>query len=125
MRRKESIQKTRRRLRRKRHVRRKVFGSAEQPRLTVFRSSKHISCQLVDDFRGVTLGAVSTQQKQVRDQISGDGGKRDAATVVGKLIGAKAKELGIERCTFDRNGFRFHGRVKAVAEGAREAGLKI
>ena len=118
-----------RRLRRKRHVRRRVFGEAEQPRLTVFRSHRHMSCQLIDDFRGVTLAAASTTQKSVQAELggigAGFGGNAKAASLVGKLISERAKALGIERVRFDRNGYRYHGRVKALAEAAREGGLKL
>ena len=114
-----------RRLRRKRHVRRRVFGEAEQPRLTVFRSNRHMSCQLIDDFRGVTLAAASTTQKSVQAELGGFGGNAKAAALVGKLISERAKALGIERVRFDRNGYLYHGRVKALVEAAREGGLKL
>ncbi len=112
-------------VRRKRHVRQRVFGEAEQPRLTVFRSHRHMSCQLVDDFRGVTLAAASTLQKSLQAELGGFGGNAKAASLVGKLISARAKALGIERVRFDRNGYRYHGRVKALVEAAREGGLKL
>ena len=112
-------------VRRKRHVRQRVFGEAEQPRLTVFRSHRHMSCQLIDDFRGVTLAAASTTQKSVQAELGGFGGNAKAASLVGKLISERAKALGIERVRFDRNGYRYHGRVKALVEAAREGGLKL
>jgi len=100
-------------------VRRKVAGSAERPRLAVFRSNRHIYVQLIDDGSGRTLAAAS--DREVQDPAA----KRDAAKAVGELIAARAKEAGIERAVFDRGGRLFHGRVAAVAEGAREKGLAI
>ena len=113
------------RLRRKMHIRKKVFGSAAKPRLTVCRSNKNISCQLIDDARGITLAATSSLTKDSREALPGKGGNRGAATAVGKSIAEKAKALGIQAIAFDRNGYRFHGRVKALADAAREAGLKF
>ncbi len=117
--------KERAKLRRKKHIRRKVFGSAEKPRLTIFRSLKNIYCQLIDDSRGVTLAACSTMSKDLKEPVGGKGGNRAAATLVGKAIAEKAKEIGILSIAFDRNGYRYHGRVKALADAAREAGLKF
>ena len=114
-----------RRARRKHHVRKTVYGVAERPRLTVFRSHKHISCQLIDDRKGVTLAAASTQGKDVREILKGFSGNVAAARVVGRVIADKGKALGLKEAQFDRNGYRFHGRVKALVEAAREAGLKI
>jgi large subunit ribosomal protein L18 len=114
-----------RRLRRKRHIRRTLSGTAVKPRLSVFRSHQNISCQLIDDSRGVTLAASSSLRKELKGQLGGKGGNRQAATLVGKDIAEKAKGLGISAVAFDRNGYRFHGRVKALAEAAREAGLKF
>jgi large subunit ribosomal protein L18 len=111
--------------RRKFHIRKTVFGSAEKPRLSVTRSHKNISCQLIDDTRGVTLAAMSTLVKDTKEQLAGKGGNRQAAALVGKMIAEKAKALGIKGIAFDRNGYRFHGRVKALADAAREAGLKF
>ena len=120
---KDSEAKKVRRVRRKAYVRRKVFGSAERPRLTVFRSHKNISCQLVNDFTGSTLASASTTQKPV--SIDGFGGNAAAAQIVGKDIAEKAQKLGISTVQFDRNGYKFHGRVKALADAAREGGLKF
>lgn len=106
--------------RRKAGIRKRVFGTAEQPRLTVFRSSKHIYAQLVDDYAGKTLVAASTVQEKLAA-----GGNVDAATVVGTKIAEKAKQAGIEAVSFDRNGFKYHGRVKALADAARKGGLKF
>ena len=114
-----------RRIRRKRHVRRTTFGSAQAPRLTVYRSHKNISCQLIDDFKGVTLASASTLGKDVKGLLEGPGGNAKAAAVVGKLIAERVKALGVSAVQFDRNGYRFHGRIKALVNAAREAGLKI
>jgi large subunit ribosomal protein L18 len=114
-----------RRLRRKRHIRRKVIGTAAKPRLTVFRSHQNIYCQLIDDSRGVTLVSASTQEKDLKTQLGEKGGNRSASALVGKQIAEKAKGLGISAIAFDRNGYRFHGRIKALADAAREAGLKF
>lgn len=107
------------RVRRHRRVRLHLAGSPERPRLAVFRSNKHISVQLIDDLAGKTIAAAST----VADGADGD--KTSAARKVGELIAQRAKEKGIETAVFDRGGFRFHGRVSALAEGARNAGLKF
>ena len=114
-----------RRLRRKRHLRKRIYGTAEVPRLTVTRSHKNICCQLIDDQRGVTLASASTLQKDVGQLASGGEGKCGAAAVVGKVIAERSKALGIARAQFDRNGYRFHGRVKALLEAARGEGLKV
>jgi large subunit ribosomal protein L18 len=117
----KQIDKNEARLRRHRRVRGKISGTAARPRLDVFRSAKHIYAQLIDDEAGVTLAAASTLDKD----FSGYGGNVDAATQVGKNIAKKALEKGISEVVFDRGGFVYHGRVKAVAEGAREGGLKL
>ena len=116
--------KHRRQLRRRRHVRNRIVGTPEKPRLTVFRSSKHIYAQLVDDVHGVTLAAASSAQKGVKAG-SPYGGNKKAAIEVGKKIAAAAKEKGIAKAAFDRGHYRYHGRVKALADGAREGGLKF
>jgi len=103
-------------------VRRKVAGSAERPRLVVFRSSKHIYAQLVDDQRGVTLAGATDTSEGV--QVEGKG-KVARSFAVGRLIAAKAKEKGIAKVVFDRGGYQYHGRVKAVADGARKGGLEF
>lgn len=121
----ETIKKQARRLRRKRSIRQRVFGSSEKPRLTVFRSHKNIYGQVIDDLRGVTLASASTRAKDLRDQVAAFGGNCKAAAAVGKALAEKAKALGIESVQFDRNGYRYHGRVKALVEAARAAGLKI
>jgi large subunit ribosomal protein L18 len=104
--------------------RKKLYGTKLQPRFSVSRSNQNIYAQIIDDSTGRTLVAVSTQQKDVRESV-GYGGNCKAASVVGRIIGLKAKEQGIEQVCFDRRGRRFHGRIKALAEAAREAGLKF
>ncbi|MBI4578580.1 MAG: 50S ribosomal protein L18 [Planctomycetes bacterium] len=115
-------QKLVRRERRKKRVRRRVYGTAEKPRLSVFRSLKHIYAQLIDDDKGQTLVAASTRSAELKE---GGGGNKAAAAKVGRLLGEKAAARGINEVAFDRNGYRFHGRVKALADAAREAGLKV
>ena len=109
------------RLRRHRRVRGKISGTAERPRLDVFRSSKHIYAQIIDDVAGVTLASASTMDKD----FEGFGGNIEAATKVGNAVAKKALEKGITTVVFDRGGFVYHGRVKALAEGAREGGLVL
>jgi large subunit ribosomal protein L18 len=111
-----------RRRRRKTRVRKKVFGLTERPRLTVSRSLKNFSAQIIDDVAGRTLVAASTLEKEMRGELK-SGGNQQAAAVLGKRLGERAKAAGIERVTLDRNGFRYHGRVKAFADAARKAGL--
>ena len=106
------------RTRRQRRIRGKIAGTADRPRLAVFRSNLGISAQLIDDQAGKTVAAASWQ-----GLTKFKGSKTDQATEVGKLIAAKAKAAGIEACVFDRGGYLYHGRVKALAEGAREGGL--
>ena len=108
------------RLKRKISIRKRINGSSEQPRLTVFRSAKHIYAQVIDDASGKTLAAASTQDKQLSSEKMA---KTDLATKVGELVAQRCQENGIKSVVFDRNGFRYHGRVKAIADGAREAGL--
>ena len=111
--------------RKRRHVRvrAKVSGTTQRPRLNVFRSSAHIYAQLIDDTRGHTLAAASDLEAAVKER-AGDGATKVArAKVVGQLAAERAKEAGIDAVVFDRGGFLYHGRVRAVAEGAREAGL--
>ena len=107
------------RLRRKKHIRKIVRGTAERPRLTIFRSSKHIYAQLIDDESGRTLASASTLKSD------GFGGNKDAAKSVGAEIAKRANAAKIETVVFDRNGYLYHGRVAALADGAREAGLKF
>ena len=107
------------RMRRHRRVRSKIAGTAERPRLAVFRSNRGIFAQLVDDSSGRTLAAAGW------NSLSSSGSKTEQASAVGKALGQAAKKAGIERCVFDRGGYLYHGRVKALAEGAREEGLKF
>lgn len=109
-------------LRRRRHVRKKVNGTAERPRLSVFRSNRHIYAQLIDDTAGVTLVAASTQVKALRDQVPHAGNKK-AAEAVGEALAKKALDVGIKAVCFDRGPYRYHGRVKSLADAARKAGL--
>lgn len=113
------------RQRRHRRVRAKISGSANRPRLNVFRSSAHIYAQVIDDVAGRTLAAASDLEQTAKER-AGDGAPKTArAKVVGELIAERAREAGIEAVLFDRGGFLYHGRVKAVADGAREGGLKF
>jgi len=107
-----------------RRVRLKVSGTAERPRLCVFRSSTHLYAQVIDDAAGRTLVAASSVDKETRKQIQG-GGNVAAAKIVGQAVAARARAKGISQVVFDRGGYRYHGRVKALAEAAREAGLKF
>ncbi|MCT7949212.1 50S ribosomal protein L18 [Ancylothrix sp. C2] len=108
--------------RRHQRVRRKVFGTSERPRLAVFRSNEHIYAQVIDDTKHHTLAAASTLEPDLRSSLS-SGGNREASTQVGKLIAERAKAAGIEKVVFDRGGNLYHGRIQALAEAAREAGL--
>lgn len=112
--------------RKRRHVRvrKSVTGTAERPRLSVYRSTNHIYAQLIDDTKGVTLASASTLEKTVKAEIAGKT-KREAAAIVGKLAAERAKAKGIETVVFDRGGYLYTGRVQALADGAREAGLKF
>ena len=110
------------RQRRKERIRFKVSGSAERPRLSVYRSLNHIYAQVIDDVTGKTLAAASTLSPELKD---GKGKKRDLAKEVGKLVAKKCQAVQIGAVVFDRNGFNYHGRIAAVADGAREAGLKF
>ena len=109
------------RLKRHKRVRAKISGTFERPRLNVFRSTNNIYAQLIDDVNGVTLASASTLDKE----ISGNGGNKEAARKVGTLIATRALEKNISEVVFDRGGYIFHGRVKELAEGAREGGLKF
>jgi len=116
-----ALSKLERRVRIKHRIRKIVFGTATQPRLSVFRSNKEIYAQLVDDNLGTTLVSVSSRDKEIESK----GSKIEVAKLVGKSIAEKATKSGIESVSFDRNGFLYHGRVKALADAAREAGLKF
>jgi large subunit ribosomal protein L18 len=110
--------------RRKWSVRNRLFGTTERPRLSVFRSDKHIYAQVIDDYAGKTLVAASSVQKDVRGGLN-NGGNIKAAEAVGKAIAEKAKSAGITMVAFDRGGRKYHGRIKALADSARKAGLKF
>ena len=112
------------RKRRKMHIRKVVRGTADRPRLSVFRSARHIYAQIIDDVEGVTLVAKSTLSPEMKD-YEGNRGNKDAARKVGELVAQAAREAGISRVRFDRNGYLYHGRVKALAEGARSGGLEF
>lgn len=112
------------RQKRKRRIRKKLFGTEQRPRLSVFRSAKHIYAQIVVDATGSTILAASTLSPEIRVEI-GELKKSDAAKKVGEWIGRKAAEKNIRKVLFDRNGFLYHGRIKALAEGARESGLEF
>ena len=114
-----SKQKRRRKIQHR--IRRKVRGTAQRPRLNVFRSNKEIYCQLIDDVNGQTLIAASSRDKGIGEE----GTKIEKAAKVGKLLGERAQAKNIDSVTFDRGGYLYHGRVKSLAEGAREAGLKF
>jgi large subunit ribosomal protein L18 len=113
-----------RQLRRRQHVRRHITGTSERPRLTVFRSSKHIYAQLVDDLSGATLAAASSKSADEKTGIT-YGGNIKAAKVVGQKLAEEAKAKGINKAAFDRGHYRYHGRVKALADAAREGGLQF
>jgi large subunit ribosomal protein L18 len=110
--------------RRKLRIRHKVSGTSERPRLSVFRSLSHIYAQVIDDVAGKTLAHCSTLAKDLKPQVS-DCNKSDAAKLVGKALAAQLKAKGVTKIVFDRNGYLFHGRIKALAEGAREGGLEF
>jgi large subunit ribosomal protein L18 len=109
---------------RKARIRKKVSGTSERPRLTVYKSLKHMYAQLVDDVAGKTIVAAGTTSKAVRESAKDDS-KTDAAKKVGEAVAKAALEKGIKRVVFDRNGFDYHGRIAAVAQAAREAGLEF
>jgi large subunit ribosomal protein L18 len=113
------------RLARHRRVRKNLRGTPEKPRLCVFKSLKNISAQLIDDVSGSTLAAASTLEKDIKTKLTGNGGNREAAGLVGEAIAKKSLEKGIREVAFDRGGFLYHGRVKELADKAREAGLKF
>ena len=116
---------TKTRLKRKKRIRKKIIGTSERPRLTVFKSAKHIYAQVIDDTKGVTLVCATSLESVVKDDPdrASAKGKIPTAKYIGKLVAERALEKGIKRVVFDRNGFLYHGRVKAVSDGAREAGL--
>jgi len=115
-----TLTKPQRRLKRRRRVRAKVVGTAERPRISVFRSNRGIAAQLIDDTRGATLAAVSWTEADLRGLP-----RMEQATHAGRALAARAQEAGIQRAVFDRGGYQYHGRVRAFAEGVREGGLAV
>lgn len=112
------------RLKRHLRVRKKISGTTERPRLSVFRSAKHIYAQLIDDVKGVTIASASTLDKELASEI-GNGGNVESARKVGELVAKRAKAKGYENVVFDRGGYLYHGRIQALADAAREAGLQF
>ncbi|MHA7058582.1 50S ribosomal protein L18 [Aquimarina sp. M1] len=111
-----------RRLKIRKRIRSKVSGTEQRPRLSVYRSNKEIYAQIIDDVTGKTIGAASSRDKDI---ATASGNKEEKASLVGKALAEKAKKAGIDTVSFDRGGYLYHGRVKSLAEGAREAGLKF
>ncbi|HHZ02979.1 MAG TPA: 50S ribosomal protein L18 [Tissierellia bacterium] len=120
----KKIDRNAKRLKRHQRMRNKIAGTPERPRLNVFKSSKHIYAQVIDDATGTTLVSASTLDKELRDKVA-ELTKSEAAKLVGKAVGERAKEKGINAVVFDRGGYIYHGRVKLLAEGARESGLEF
>jgi large subunit ribosomal protein L18 len=118
-----ALSKQDRRLKIKRRIRKKIFGTPDKPRLSVYRSNKHISVQIIDDVNGKTLLSVTSESKGITENSGIT--KKERAELVGKLIAEKAVEAGINNIAFDRNGYLYHGRVKSLAEAARSGGLKF
>ena len=113
------------RLRRKKRVRKKVRGTPERPRLSVFKSARHTYAQIIDDIEGKTLAEASSLSKEIRPLVQGKAGNTQGAKIVGEFVAKRAVEKGIKKVVFDRNGLLYHGRVKALAESAREHGLEF
>jgi len=114
----------RQRIRRRHRVRRYIRGTAERPRLSVFRAHKHIYAQIIDDASGRTLASASTMDKQIRGAVA-SGGNKDAAAAIGRAVAERAQAAGVKKVCFDRGEFRYHGRVAALADAARQAGLEF
>jgi large subunit ribosomal protein L18 len=113
-----------RRQRRQRHVRKRLVGTPERPRLAIFRSSKHIYAQVINDATGTTIASASTRDPEIRSQQA-YGGNKSAAAIVGRIVAERAKQAGIDKICFDRRSYKYHGRVQALADAAREAGLQF
>jgi large subunit ribosomal protein L18 len=113
------------RIRRKKRIKKRIRGTPERPRLSVFRSSSHIYAQLIDDQSGRTLVDASSVCKEIRSHLTGRGGNKEGAGAVGEVLAKRAIEKGIKRVVFDRNGFLYHGRIKTLAEAARQHGLEF
>lgn len=109
----------------KTRIRKKIFGTSDKPRLTVYRSLNHVYAQIIDDSNGVTVASASSLSKELTDSLKETKGKVEKGKLVGKLVAQKAVEKNITNVVFDRNGYRYHGRIQAIAEGAREGGLKF
>jgi len=123
--RKKAMEKTRRRTRAHQRIRQRIAGTDERPRLSVFKSARYVYAQLIDDAAGRTLAAASSSEPALVEQASGKGGTRAAAKLVGALVAERAMEKGIKRVVFDRGGYRYHGKVRDLAEAAREKGLEF
>lgn len=122
---KRNALKIKRRVRRKAGIRKAVFGGVDRPRLTVFRSNKHVYAQIINDLTGTTLVSASTGEKGEKGEKVANGGNCAAAVEVGKRLAERARQSSITTVKFDRNGYRYHGRIKALADAAREGGLKF
>ena len=120
-----TISKTEARIKRRKRVRKKVRGTPERPRLMVFRSSRNIYAQIIDDTISKTLVDASSMSRDIKPQITGKAGNREGASMIGKYIAERALKKGIKKVVFDRNGFLYHGRVKALSDAARENGLEF
>lgn len=121
----KNIIKRRARMRRKKSIKKKIFGTESKPRMVVFRSLKHMHVQLIDDITETTLTSLSTNSSRIAERLEESKSRVDAGFRLGEIVGELAKEKGITRVVFDRSGYLYHGRVKAVAEGARKAGLEF
>jgi large subunit ribosomal protein L18 len=122
---KVAVKRRKSRYRRHRRVRRKISGTPEQPRLCVYRSLKHIYAQIIDDTQSRCLLTVSSQSPEVREELAEPKGKLEVSRVVGRIVAEKSVGMGIQAVAFDRGGYLYHGRVKALADGARKGGLKF
>jgi large subunit ribosomal protein L18 len=120
----KKVDKNKKRIERHYSIRNKITGTPERPRLNIFKSSKHIYAQIIDDATGTTLASASTQDKELKDQVA-ELTKKEAAKLVGKTVGERAKNKGINTVVFDRGGYLYHGRVQLLADGARESGLEF
>ena len=120
----KKVDKNQKRLDRHYSIRNKITGTPERPRLNIFKSSKHIYAQVIDDVTGTTLASASTQDKELIEKLA-ELNKSEAATLVGKTVGERAKDKGINTVVFDRGGYLYHGRVQLLADGARESGLEF
>ena len=120
-----AAEKRTRRLRAHARIRNRVSGSAERPRLAVFKSGRYVYAQLIDDLSGHTLAQANSKEKVVLENVESGAGSAGAARAVGEAVAERAKEKGIKSCVFDRGGYQYHGRVKELAEGARSRGLKF